>query len=76
MGSHKLTLPALEDNEELMELIGNVKLNDHFLSLARELNVQEAKMPEDVYKSHLADSQGRGKSKAKKKKMHEKIKMY
>uniref|UniRef100_A0A2P2I8Z8 26S proteasome non-ATPase regulatory subunit 2 n=1 Tax=Hirondellea gigas TaxID=1518452 RepID=A0A2P2I8Z8_9CRUS len=61
LGAHKLALPMLEEDEELMEIVGNCKLNEHFLNLAQELNIQEAKKPEDVYKSHLAESQGRGK---------------
>ena len=31
----------------------NTKLNDSFLALARELDIMEAKTPEDIYKSHL-----------------------
>lgn len=29
------------------------KLSEHFLALARDLDVMEPKVPEDVYKSHL-----------------------
>ncbi len=29
------------------------KLSEHFLALARDLDVLEPKVPEDVYKSHL-----------------------
>eukprot|EP01083_Nonionella_stella_P080636 221681_1 len=61
LGAHKLTLDAFEEDEDLMEIVGNCKLNEHFLNLGRELNVQEVKHPDDVYKSHLADSHGRGK---------------
>ena len=45
-----------EDDEELIDLIGNVQLTEFYNTLARELDVQEAKVPEDIYKSHLADS--------------------
>ena len=61
VGAHKLTVEFLEDDEELSEIIGNAKLNENYLSLGRELNIVEAKTPEDIYKSHLAESQGRGK---------------
>lgn len=60
-----------EDDDELMEIVGNtqVRMRPHpfcietsatqlsaqFKALARELDVQEAKTPEDIYKSHLVD---------------------
>ena len=33
--------------------MSNSHLNNHFLNLARELDIMEAKTPDDVYKSHL-----------------------
>ena len=39
--------------EALREVVSNSKLSEHFLALARDLDVMEAKMPEDVYKTHL-----------------------
>lgn len=36
--------------------IGNTTLTAEFASLARELDVVEAKTPEDIYKSHLAQT--------------------
>lgn len=42
----------LED-ETLTEILNNTKLSEHFLSLARDLDVMEPKTPEDIYKSHL-----------------------
>jgi hypothetical protein len=33
--------------------MSNSKLSEHFLALARDLDVMEPKVPEDVYKSHL-----------------------
>ncbi|KAM3573375.1 hypothetical protein VYU27_004675 [Nannochloropsis oceanica] len=44
--------------EELNELIGNSKLSEHYLLLAKDLDVLEPKTPEDIYKSHLAESGG------------------
>ena len=45
----------LED-DDLNEIIGNVKLGSYFQSLARDLDVLEPKHPDDVYKSKLSDS--------------------
>lgn len=42
-----------EENLELEECLSNNRLPDHFKSLAKELNILEPKMPEDIYKSHL-----------------------
>lgn len=39
--------------EGLQEIIGNTKLSEHFLHLAKELNLSTPKVPEDIYKSHL-----------------------
>lgn len=41
--------------EELQAIMGNVRLNERYLALARDLDVMEAKVPDDVYKSHLID---------------------
>ena len=52
---------AVEDEalcEELQLIMGNVRLNERYLALARDLDVMEAKVPEDVYKSHLIDGRG------------------
>jgi len=43
----------LEDYDDLIEIMSNTHLNNHFLSLARELDIMEPKTPEDIYKSHL-----------------------
>jgi hypothetical protein len=37
----------------LRQIISNSKLSEHFLALARDLDVLEPKVPEDVYKTHL-----------------------
>ena len=39
---------------EVTEICGNTRLSQHYLSLARDLDVMEAKLPEEV----LADSSG------------------
>jgi len=48
------------DEEEIVECWSNAKLSDHFRSLAKELNILEPKMPEDIYKSHLESSRTAG----------------
>jgi 26S proteasome regulatory subunit N1 len=47
-----------EDAWKLNEYIGNEKLSEHFLKLAQDLDVMEPKTPEDIYKSHLAETGG------------------
>lgn len=49
-----------EEDQELVECLSNTKLPDHFKSLAKELNILEPKMPEDIYKSHLESSRTAG----------------
>lgn len=48
-------LADLEENDfdEVIEIMSNAHLNNSFLNLARELDIMDAKTPEDVYKSHL-----------------------
>jgi len=43
----------IPENEELIEIMSNAHLNNNFLALARELDILEPKIPEDIYKSHL-----------------------
>ncbi|CAH1991259.1 unnamed protein product [Acanthoscelides obtectus] len=42
--------------EDLIEIMANCHLNNHFLNLARELDIMDPKTPEDVYKSHLENT--------------------
>ncbi|KAJ3139770.1 proteasome regulatory particle base subunit [Physocladia obscura] len=44
------------DDEEITEILNNTKLSENFMALARDLNVVEAKTPEDIYKTHLENS--------------------
>ncbi|XP_067938039.1 26S proteasome non-ATPase regulatory subunit 2-like [Watersipora subatra] len=46
----------VEDSDELVELMSNSHLNNNFLALARELDIMEPKIPEDIFKSHLEPS--------------------
>lgn len=44
------------EDDDLVAILGNAQLSEHFLSLARDLEVYEAKTPEEIYKSHLTES--------------------
>lgn len=41
---------------DVQDIIGHVELSEHFRYLAKELNLQQPKVPEDIYKSHLESS--------------------
>ncbi|CAH1786305.1 unnamed protein product [Owenia fusiformis] len=43
----------MDEFDELVEIQSNTHLNNNFLALARELDIMEPKIPEDIYKSHL-----------------------
>lgn len=58
LGRHRVNLDYSEEDETLNDIISNVQLSEQFLSLARDLDVMEAKTPEDIYKSHLAETGG------------------
>lgn len=45
-----------EDDEDLADIMGNLTLSELFASLAKELDVVEPKTPEQIYKSHLAET--------------------
>merc|ERR1719209_1182518 len=56
LGRHQFYLELSEEREDyddLTEIMSNSQLNTHFLSLGRELDIMEAKTPDDVYKTHL-----------------------
>jgi 26S proteasome regulatory subunit N1 len=59
LGRHRVNFEIEDDDaEELNDLIGNVNLSEQFLNLAQDLDVMDAKTPEDIYKSHLAETGG------------------
>lgn len=55
LGRHRAEL-EVDDDDDLAALVGNEKLSEYFAGLARELDVTDAKTPEDIYKSHLAET--------------------
>ncbi|CAJ0934789.1 unnamed protein product, partial [Ranitomeya imitator] len=59
LGRHGVYLSLNEDVEEyedLTEIMSNVQLNSNFLALARELDIMEPKVPDDIYKTHLENN--------------------
>eukprot|EP00123_Amoebidium_parasiticum_P014745 comp22625_c0_seq1/m.34770 comp22625_c0_seq1/g.34770 ORF comp22625_c0_seq1/g.34770 comp22625_c0_seq1/m.34770 type:complete len:874 (-) comp22625_c0_seq1:42-2663(-) len=44
---------VLTDSEEIQEILANAHLNANFLALARDLDIMDPKVPEDIYKTHL-----------------------
>lgn len=49
-----------EEDQELAECLNNTQIPTHFKALAKELNILDPKMPEDIYKTHLESSRGAG----------------
>lgn len=43
-----------EEREALQDIINNTKLNEGYLTLARDIEVMEPKSPEDIYKVRLS----------------------
>ncbi|KND04040.1 proteasome regulatory particle base subunit RPN1 [Spizellomyces punctatus DAOM BR117] len=41
------------EDEDIQEILNNTRLSENYLALARDLDVMEAKTPDDIYKSHL-----------------------
>ncbi|KAI1303230.1 proteasome regulatory particle base subunit [Mortierella claussenii] len=48
------------EDEDLQNCINNTHLTNHFINLARELDLMEPKTPEDIYKSHLEHKRSAG----------------
>lgn len=46
----------VEPDDDLRLALGNRKLSQQFQSLAKDIDVLEAKTPEDIYKTHLLDT--------------------
>lgn len=58
LGRHRSNFEC--EDEDLNELIGNVKLSEYFVSVAKDLNVVDPKSPEDIYKCHLSAPGSKG----------------
>lgn len=59
LGRHRINFTVEgDDDEEYNPLIGNERLSEYFLKLGQDLDVLDAKTPEDIYKSHLAETGG------------------
>jgi 26S proteasome regulatory subunit N1 len=59
LGRHRVNFQVEDDDdEEFNKLIGNEELSEQFLKLAQDLDVMDPKTPEDIYKSHLAETGG------------------
>jgi 26S proteasome regulatory subunit N1 len=48
--------PGPDESPEIDDCLRNLSLSTHFIHLATELSVKEAKSPEDIYKSHLENT--------------------
>ena len=59
LGRHRL-MSFIARDEEVDTAIGNSRLAALYAALARDLDVVEAKMPEDIYKTHLVGNADRG----------------
>lgn len=56
-----LDLPTdTADEQAISDCLGNTSLPQHFKTLAKELNILEPKVPEDIYKSHLESGRNAG----------------
>ena len=55
LGAHRIALESYREHSELADIMGNAQLSAQFHQLAAELDVKEAKTPEDIYKSHLEE---------------------
>lgn len=65
LARHKVTLEVeagdnIDDDEAgvLNKIISNENISEQFLKLAQDLDVMDPKTPEDIYKSHLAETGG------------------
>lgn len=50
------------EEQELADCLNNTKLPAHFKTLAKELNILDPKVPEDIYKTHLENSRANASS--------------
>jgi len=55
LGSLKIVPEFLRENEVVMDAVGNVFQSAHYQQLMQDLDVKDAKTPEDVFKTHLEE---------------------
>ena len=55
-----LDLSSEDEDQDLTDCLNNTQIPIHFKALAKELNILDPKMPEDIYKNHLESSRGAG----------------
>ena len=63
LGRQRISLELEGDDandQDIQDCLNNTKLPEHFKALAKELNVLDPKVPEDIYKSHLESSRTAG----------------
>ncbi|KKY18696.1 putative 26s proteasome regulatory subunit [Phaeomoniella chlamydospora] len=53
-----------EEEQEIAECLNNTQLSNHFKTLAKDLNILDPRIPEDIYKTHLENNRGGGSSAA------------
>ncbi|KUJ06956.1 26S proteasome regulatory complex, non-ATPase subcomplex, Rpn1 subunit [Mollisia scopiformis] len=64
IAKQQIVLPDLpsetDDDQIIMECLGNNKMSEHFKALGKELNILDPKTTEDIYKSHLESNRVAG----------------
>lgn len=54
-----LDLPTdTKDEQDVVDCLNNTHLTTYFKTLAKDLNILDPKMPEDIYKTHLENTRG------------------
>lgn len=56
----RISLDTEEEDSEVQDSLGNLRLAEHFKTLGKELNILDPKTTEDIYKSHLESSRVAG----------------
>jgi 26S proteasome regulatory subunit N1 len=57
LARQQIPLEGVED-DELLEILNNAKLSDHFKEFGKTLSLSEPRSLEDIYKSHLETTRG------------------
>ncbi|KAJ1649895.1 proteasome regulatory particle base subunit [Dispira simplex] len=56
LARQQLVLPQEESDQEVQKCLANAQLSEHFIKLAHDLDVYDAKTPNDIYKTHFENS--------------------